>query len=268
MIGLVPFLTTCGVKFTPEQTKVHLACWNGREHPIDEYYAGTFNSWQEHQTRRNFNCESVLSLIDLGNKTWMFAGVYEVLGDKPHPKVEGDTLYSLRLRPKQADLIGRIIVQHTRTRQSYIWCKTAGELPILEIRREPMTIADFPGYNSVAISHQTLTTIVKQKLSSWHGALANIKGVYLITDLSNGKHYVGKASGSVGIWQRWRQYVETGHGGNAELRKVLKSRGPEHARHFQYSILEIADSHASDADILAREGHWMNVLQTRKFGLN
>ena len=38
--------------------------------------------------------------------------------------------------------------------------------------------------------------------------------------------------------------------------------------HFQYSILEIADTHASDADILVRESYWMSALKTRDFGLN
>ena len=37
---------------------------------------------------------------------------------------------------------------------------------------------------------------------------------------------------------------------------------------FQYSILEIADTHASDDDILDRESYWMKVLKTREFGLN
>ena len=37
---------------------------------------------------------------------------------------------------------------------------------------------------------------------------------------------------------------------------------------FQYSILEIADTHASDEDILKREAYWMDALKTRKFGMN
>jgi hypothetical protein len=34
------------------------------------------------------------------------------------------------------------------------------------------------------------------------------------------------------------------------------------------SVLEIADTHASDDDILARESYWMNALKTREYGLN
>jgi hypothetical protein len=131
-----------------------------------------------------------------------------------------------------------------------------------------MTIGGFPGYNAVLLSHSQLQIVTRQKIESWNGALANIKGLYLITDMTTGKHYVGKASGGVGIWQRWCSYAKNGHGGNVELKKLLRSKGERHMTHFQYSILEIADSHASDKDILLRESHWMNVLQTRRFGLN
>jgi hypothetical protein len=38
--------------------------------------------------------------------------------------------------------------------------------------------------------------------------------------------------------------------------------------HFQHSVLEIADTHASEQDILDRESHWMKVLGSRAHGLN
>jgi hypothetical protein len=113
-----------------------------------------------------------------------------------------------------------------------------------------------------------LKVVTGQKIESWYGALANIKGIYLITDTSTGKHYVGKASGQDGIWQRWCSYADNGHGGNKELKALLKIKGSRHMTRFQYSILEIADTHASDEDILKRESYWMSALKTREFGLN
>ena len=269
MLALIPILESCGLQIDWQDTKIHLAGWNGHEHPIDEFYAGRFNAWQEHQTKRNFECAHVLSLIDLGNREWLFAGVFERIDCKDHPKFEGQYLYKLKLLPNQDALIGRVIVSHTRTRQSYIWYKPDETVfPIVEIRREPMSIADFPGYNAVIISHQTLRTIVQQQIPSWHKPLEHIKGVYLITDVSTGMHYVGKASGTVGIWQRWCAYAANGHGGNVELKRMIQNKGAEYANHFQYSILEIADTHASENDILKRESYWMDVLKTRQFGLN
>lgn len=268
MIGLVDFLKAAGVHIKPDDQKIHLACWNGREHPIDAYYAGRFKEWQEEQGKHNFRGEQILSLIDLGNSNWLFAGVYKVVGFKAQPQKKPPFLYQTRLLPGQEEMIGKIIVHYERDRASYIWHRTDVVLTILEIRRDKMTIGDFPGYKSVVISHATLKTITEQKVASWHAALANIKGVYLILDTSTGKTYVGKASGEVGIWQRWCAYAKNGHGGNVELKRLLKDKSADYVKNFQYSILEIADTHASEADILRREGYWMEVLKSREFGLN
>lgn len=268
MIELVKFLKAAGVAVNTDSLKIHLACWNGTEHPLDRYYAGTFKSYQDWQGRLNFNCDQVLGLIDLGKSSWLFAGVYKILGHKPHPQNKRHFLYSSRLLPSQDDMIGRIIVHHKRSRNSRIWYRPEIMLPITEIRREKLTVEEFPGYNSVLVSHSTLKTITEQQISSWHAALSSIKGIYLITDTSTGKLYVGKASGTVGIWQRWCSYASCGHGGNIELKRLLKQQGPEHASHFQFSILEIADTHASDNDILYRESYWISALKSREFGLN
>jgi len=258
-----------GVEVDTSSLKIHLACWNGHQDPIDEYYAGRFKTWQEWQAHRNFACNQVISLIDLHTNNWLFAGVYRVLGCAPHPTNNAEFLYTTDLVPHQEDFIGRVVVSHKRSgRASYIWRKPEIILPIAEIRREKMTIGEFPGYNSVVISHASLKTITQQEIASWRGALANIKGVYLITDTSSGKHYVGKASGDEGIWQRWCSYADNGHGGNVELKALLARHGAEHTSNFQYSILEIADTHASDGDIRARESHWMSVLKSREYGLN
>lgn len=268
MMGLVAFLKAAGVEVEADSLKIHLACWNGVEHPIDVYYAGGFKEWQEYQNHRNFKCAQTIGLIDLGQSNWLFAGVYQILDCKL--RSNGRYRYSTEPLEKQEDLIGRIIIRHVRRgRNSYIWFKPGSTpLPITEIRREKLTIGEFPGYNAVILSHSSLKIITEQRIASWYGALANIKGVYLITDITTGKHYVGKASGGAGIWQRWCSYAENGHGGNKELKKVLTEKGSEHMTHFQYSILEIADTHASDEDILARESYWMNVLKTREYGMN
>lgn len=270
MIGLIEFLVASGIAVdtVEKQLKIHLACWNGRDHPIDVFYAGRFQEWQESQKNRYFSCPQVLSLIDLGNSDWLFVGVYEVLACTVHPDEADRFRYSTRLIDGQEDLIARIVVQHKRSRASYIWKRPEVVLPIAEILPKKMTIAEFPGYNAVAISQSSLQVITGQRIASWYGALANVNGIYLITDTSTGQHYVGKASGNDGIWQRWCNYAENGHGGNVQLRKVLKEKGGDHVRHFQYSILEIADTHASEQDILRRESYWMKALKTREFGLN
>jgi hypothetical protein len=109
---------------------------------------------------------------------------------------------------------------------------------------------------------------VAQEIPSWKVALSNVSGVYVIVDTSNGRQYVGSACGGAGIWGRWATYAGSGDGGNRELAHVLGTNGPDHAGHFQYSILEVSDLQATGESVLARETHWKNLLCTRQFGYN
>lgn len=264
MIKLTNFLKASGVDVDMSSYKVHLATGN----PLEAFFRGNFQQWQEHQTRRNFPCEMVVSLIELRRNKWLFAGVYKVLGQKKIS--EKHIKYSTELLPDQDELIGRIIVHHKRTgRPTYLKGKAdGGDFEVSEILPSRLTIRAFPGHNSVRISYSELKSIVGQGVQTWHGALSNVKGVYLITDNSCGKQYVGSAVGGSGIWQRWSDYAKNGHGSNKELRSLLKDKGVGHTANFQYAILEIADTHSTDDQIRSRETYWKKVLRSREFGYN
>jgi len=121
----------------------------------------------------------------------------------------------------------------------------------------------FPGYENVNLSWEELSNIISKE--NWKTALENQKGVYLITDKSNGKMYVGSAYGDKKLLGRWTSYVETYHGGNIGLKKL----STEHIKeNFRYSILDIFKSTIDDKIIIARESWWKVILQTRKFGYN
>ena len=45
-------------------------------------------------------------------------------------------------------------------------------------------------------------------------------------------------------------------------------RKASYAENFQFGVLEIADTHASDADVVKRETRWKELLLTREFGYN
>jgi fatty acid/phospholipid biosynthesis enzyme len=73
--------------------------------------------------------------------------------------------------------------------------------------------------------------------------LENQKAVYLITDKSNGKMYVGSAYGETMLLGRWKSYIHNGHGGNIELKNIEF----EHIQNnFEYSILDIYKSTIND----------------------
>jgi len=121
----------------------------------------------------------------------------------------------------------------------------------------------FPGYEKVNISWEEMRSVIEK--DNWKTALQNQKGVYLVTDISNGKKYVGSAYGENMILGRWRAYAKTGHGGNAGLKQLTF----EHVKkNFRYSILDIYKSTTEDQIIIDRENWWKEVLQSRRYGYN
>lgn len=77
---------------------------------------------------------------------------------------------------------------------------------------------------------------------------------------------MGQAGGAGGIWQRWKDYVVSGHGGNKNLEKLSKEYI---ASNFTFTLLEIVPSGFND-ELFQRESYWKNVLMTRNssFGYN
>ncbi|MDA2927950.1 GIY-YIG nuclease family protein, partial [Acidobacteria bacterium AH-259-G07] len=134
--------------------------------------------------------------------------------------------------------------------------KYLDQLVITSILEQRMTIGNFPGFNSVLLSFHMLKTLIGESNTSWITALSNVAGVYLVTDTTSGKLYVGSAYGGKGIWQRWIAYTKNGHGGNKEIRNLLRKKGANHASLFQFSLLEVCDLNSSDDYVIGRESHW------------
>ena len=134
---------------------------------------------------------------------------------------------------------------------------------VAQILEQKYEDEEFPGYDEVNLSWDSLNRIISKE--TWKTALENQKGVYLITDISNGKLYVGSAYGENMIYGRWMQYTKNGHGGNVNL----KSLGFEHIKkNFRYSILEIYKSTTDDQLIIKRESWWKETLLSRMHGYN
>lgn len=254
----------------PGKAKLHLATSNGRDHPLDVYLAGKFDDWQRWQSKRNFERELVVSLIALPRPNrWLFAGVHASRGSRWLAEHSAH-YYTLEERPGCSELNGRLTIIFRRPgRQSYLNAENWADQMLLDsILPERMKIAEFPGYRAVDLAKHELDLIVAQGLESWRTALSNVAGVYLISDITSGKLYVGSATGEGGIWGRWCQYSATGHGGNVELRELILRDGTDRASAFRFSVLEIADIHTSRTEILQRESHWKRVLLSRSHGLN
>jgi hypothetical protein len=160
---------------------------------------------------------------------------------------------------------GRLIIKFKNTTQNMVR-NAESVIDDCEVAQILPGIFDndiFPGYDKVNVSWQELTRVLEK--DPWKTALQNQKGVYLITDTFNGKMYVGSAHGDEMILNRWKSYVQTGHGNNKEFRGIEL----DHIReHFRFSILDIFKSTTDTASILERESYWKEVLLSRKFGYN
>lgn len=261
--------------------KVHFATGsNDKKAPYNAFLIDEFGDWQERQTNKNFGRKYILSLIYYDKDIWMFGGIYIVLPIVPKPikddKGWNGWKYETELTDKAIDYIGRAFFKFKKEfRASYPILELEpkngepiAQMPLAFILDKRVAITDFLGFDQVNIDYKTLKHIITDNIVSWKSALSNVKGVYLIVDTLTGKQYVGSAYGDDCMWQRWSNYAKDGHGGNVELRELLKLNGEEYKYNFKYSILEVCNMNLGNDYIIYRETHWKEVLLTRKFGLN
>lgn len=237
------------------------------------------NSWKTKQTSNNMGkAEYLLAFAQYypyGPEYFIFGGLYKVT--KKSPEVYNDYGYNLELQDEYQEYVKRLIIKLKNPIGRDVYLRNYStiddqlEPEIYEIAPR-VKLGNFPGYNSVSLMHEDLVAIYKNNEPRWKEALSSVKAVYVITDVYNGKLYVGSASGnSEGLWQRWAGYAGVGDktGGNKELKKLVENEGAEYIpRNFKYSILEIFDTKTKQEDIIQREGYWKQVLATRDHGYN
>jgi hypothetical protein len=279
-LRLTDFLRFSLPGFDARATKLHFAQWNGRENPLDVFYDGQFDLWQQAQTRRNFPRDLVLGLIQMPRPDrWLFAGLWRREGEPaqgpdrynlahglPAPEV---FFYSLEPVPEIAPLIGRLHIGYTKTaRSNYRNLETLeDDLLVASLSEAPRRFPRFTSYRDTRLSFRNLTTLGATAPEDWRTALTAVAGVYLITG-ADGAQYVGSAGGAGGIWTRWMDYARTGHGGNALLRAYLGRHPLDTARGLHFTILETADLGTAPDMLIARESWWKETLGTRAHGLN
>lgn len=205
-----------------------------------------------------------------GPNYFIFGGFFRVT--PVVPRVIDGYGYDLELLDQHSEYIKRLIIKLGEPigRQVYLRrYETVQEQLDPEVYElAPDTkLGTFPGYQNVRLRHHELQRIIANDEPSWKDALSSVKGVYVITDLSDGRLYVGSASGEAnGLWQRWSGYAHLRNltGGNRELERMRSERGDAHiVGNFQYSILEIFDPKTKAEVILGRESFWKQALDSR-----
>lgn len=258
-----------------EKYKLHLGCYNGEENPLDVYLENEddWKRWNEWRNPKNFknewNRDYIFSMIQFYPKsnTWLFGGIFKVI-ERPE-----NQNYVIEEVDEYKKYNGRLLFNFERYKgmrgRSFLLESYINSITVNQIFEYKYVGEIFPGYDNIDHDFSVLQKIFEMEKSDWKVALENVKGVYLLTDKLNGKCYVGSAYGETGIWARWEQYIETFHGWNDQMVKLVKTKGEKYIReNFKFSILEIHGLYTSDDQIIARENYWKDKLMTRIHGYN
>ena len=175
--------------------------------------------------------------------------------------------FDLRETDRLASYRRRLTVSWPNARRWWVHGATAARCEVLSLA-DPIA-PSFPGFDALVLTQAQLRTVINDPLyQHWRTALESVQGVYLITDASSGRHYVGQTAGGQRILGRWSQYADNGHGGNKELLSLF-DRDPVHSEHFVYSLLRVFGPSVEAEVVFAAESHYKNALMSRQpFGLN
>lgn len=254
--------------------KLHAARSNGVDDPLDVFVRSK-SEWRQWNTWRNvkneFNRKFIFSLIDYYHETnsWLFGGIFEV---KARGARTNSHSYEIEEVERFLPYVGRLKIGLERPARgrAFLLERHLEKMDILEILHLPYSGEAFPGYENINHDFSTLQEVFRTEKPDWKAALMNVKGVYLITDKSNGKKYVGSAYGEAGLWSRWSCYIGTGHGWNDELTKLITKKKFAYAvENFQLTLLEYRPMKTDDRAIIEREQYWKKVLLSQgEFGYN
>ena len=255
-----------------ENYKIHFGRkYQNMYEPLDEWVIDRSilqKNWLGYRPKVNaFNREYIFSVMRFYHEddAWLFGGIFRVVG-------RYEDRYEVELEEIGKKFVGRLKLRYQYKSQAtrVNFENHYDEIQVLEILREPYSGLVFPGYENIDITFPELEAVIRKNRPDWKLALENMKGVYMITDMKTGKRYIGSACGDWGIWSRWQNYIEYGHGGNKELIKLLGSESDGYARlNLKFTLLENFLAKVEDNAVIRRESYWKEVLLTRgQFGLN
>lgn len=166
--------------------------------------------------------------------------------------------FDLALTDALARWKGRLVVSWPPPELSWWRRAHRNDMPVHAIHEDSVLVAAMPAWDELVLTWEELRALP----SGWRAALAQWRGVYFIFDTSDGKGYVGSASGADNLLGRWLGYAASGHGGN----RLLRGRDPTN---FRFSVLQRVSPDLPADDVVRLEATWKQRLHTREpFGLN
>ncbi len=237
--------------------------------PIDVLARGgdDWAGWQVYRgnNKERFVTDSIVSFAQISGSKFLFGGIFNITSRDSKD-------YEVELDPKYKELIGRLVIDYTgdNTRGTvfkpdYIFSYSK----ISSILQHRYQGELFVSYDKINHSFESIDIVIRNELNDWKVALSNVFGVYLLTDTSTGKHYVGSAYGENGIWGRWSDYIYGYHGNNKELKELYDVHSKEYfKKYFKFTILEVLSTSLVPEEVIQRESLWKSKLQTIAFGYN
>lgn len=267
------------VKFNMNAGDANVPAWDLLRDDSERWIE--MNAWRSEKDQANNNLNGYDYLLAFAQyylyddlKCYIFGGMYKV--EKIQPEVKGGVGYKLTLMDEFKEYRKRLIIKLKKPigrgiyNKPYLTVQRDLDPEIYELSASIKSNA-FTSYNDVLLTHKQLQAIFKGETRDWRNALSRVKGVYCVTDTSNGKLYIGSASGdNEGIWQRWQSYADINDltGGNKTFEEIKNIDVNHIINYFTYSILEIFDMRTDREYIIHREEHWKKVFKTIEFGMN
>jgi hypothetical protein len=242
---------------------------------------GWFETYQSTQKKPVFdNLDRIVSFIGLEGSRALLTGIYQV-GQRrdaslvslppgcPHADwvAPGRHHYDLKREPEYAALENRVVIDWGPG--ALAWHQRTTNKVVLEIRPPGASLVVFKDYLEFTLTFRELRELFRSPEANgeWRARLSSVAGIYLILATRSGHQYIGSATGADGIWGRWANYADNGHGGNAELEKLIQS-GEGYPDSFTFSILQILPLTTARAEVVKWEGYYKDKLGSRATGLN
>lgn len=225
--------------------------------------------WPWYGRSRNFYVgQNVFSFIKKGYNEWLFISAAKILSIPENDRAE------VVILEKYKPLFGRLIINYykgnTMGRYTFRLSHLNGEETVKEILPCLYSGDSFNGYDNVNLPYKKLKDVFDGRIMPTYAeALKKVTGVYCLTDTNNGKLYIGSATGTEGVAQRWGNYLSSKHGGNVKLRKLYEEKGDEYfEKYFTYTLIEYFGLSYDHEKVKEREQYWKRCLDTIKNGYN
>ena len=227
---------------------------------------GELLKYQAKQSSNVFEkCDYIASFVGTEQSRAVFIGMFKVDGIET---TEDGFEYDLNEVDGFDDFKERLVIDWGKNAIAWHQWVNTNPKEIVELLPKGY-LGEFPGLLNFTLDYSELKKLGENLSANreWYLQLSSINGIYLILDKVTGNQYIGSAYGKDGIWQRWRDYSKTGHGGN-ELLKSLCLIDNQYFKNFQFTILQSLPSNLSSTDVIAIENLYKRKLGTRVFGLN